>query len=389
MNATGRRGRTALVLGGGVGGVVAATRLRQRLPRTDRVVLVEREAQHVFQPSLLWLAVGARPTTAVQRPFDRLRRRGVEVVRATVESMDPGQRTVRAGGQALSADALIVALGAELAEEAVPGLEAAGHDLYTLAGATAVRDALAKFDAGRIVILTATPSYKCPAAPYEAAMLIEAALRHRGVRDRAQLDLYTAEARPMAVTGPAVSGAVRQLVESKGLRYYPEHQVIRADAARRRVDFANGATASFDLLIYVPPHRAPAVVRNAGLTNESGWIPVDRHTLATVHPGVFAIGDVTTVPLAIGKPLPKAGMFAHEHAQVVAANIVHDWTGWGARRAFDGHGKCFVETGDGKAGIGAGDFYAEPSPQVALRRPGRRWHWGKVLFEKKWFRDWF
>lgn len=389
MSPIGRSGRTVLVLGGGVGGVVAATRLRKGLPRTDRVVLVEREARPVFQPSLLWLAVGTRRPEDIQRPLKRLRRRGVEVIRAEVESLDAAQRTARAGGQVLNSDAMIVALGADLAEDAVPGLAAAGHDLYTLEGASAVRDALAQFQAGRIAILTATPAYKCPAAPYEAAMLIEAALRQRGVRDRTQIDLYSAEPGPMGVTGPAVSGAVRQLVESKGIRYHPEHQIIRADAEQHRVAFANGATAEFDLLIYVPPHRAPSVVRNAGLTNESGWVSVDRHTCQTAHPGVFAIGDVTAVPLAVGKPLPKAGMFAHEQAEVVAANIVHEWTGHGARRAFDGHGQCFVETGDGRAGIGAGDFYAEPAPQVALRPPARRWHWGKVLFEKRWFWAWF
>ncbi|MHB2033869.1 MAG: NAD(P)/FAD-dependent oxidoreductase, partial [Gemmatimonadaceae bacterium] len=320
---------------------------------------------------------------------DRLRRRGVEVVRATVESIDPKERTARAGGQTLTADAVVVALGADLAPEMVPGLEAAGHNLYTVEGASAIRDALATFDGGRIVLLTATPLYRCPAAPYEAAMLIEAALRRRGVRDRTQIDIYSAEPGPMLVTGPAVSGAVRQVVESKAIRYHPEHQITRADAAQGRVEFANGTTAAFDLLVYVPPHRAPGVVRNAGLTNESGWIPVDRHSFETAFPGVFAIGDVTTVPLVMGKPLPKAGVFAHEQAEVVAANIVHAWTGRGARKEFDGHGQCFLEIGDGRAGIGAGDFYAEPTPQVVLRAPGRRWHWAKVLFEKRWFWDWF
>lgn len=238
------------------------------------------------------------------------------------------------------------------------------------------------------MILTARPAYKCPAAPYEAAMLVEAAVRRHGVRDRTQIDLYSAEPGPMGVAGPAVSAAVRHLVESKGIRYHPEHQIVRADPTHRRTEFANGATAEFDLLIYVPPHRAPAVVRSAGLADDSGWIPVDRHTFQTAYTGVFAVGDVTTVPLTMGKPLPKAGMFAHEQAEVVAANLANAWTGRGARRTFDGHGQCFVETGDGRAGIGAGDFYAEPAPQVAMRAPARRWHWGKVLFEKRWFWAW-
>src|SRR3989338_761401 len=188
-------------------------------------------------------------------------------------------------------------------------------------------------------------------------MLIESALRLRGVRQAVQIDLFAAEPGPMGVAGPQVSAAVRQVVESKGVKYHPEHQIVTVDPSARRLAFANGTSADFDLLVYVPPHRAPAVVRDAGLGNETGWIPVDRATLETKFPGVFAIGDVTTIPLTMGKPLPKAGVFAHAQAEVVSANIATAWTGRGERRAFDGNGQCFLEKGDGRAGGGAGDFY--------------------------------
>jgi sulfide:quinone oxidoreductase len=179
------------------------------------------------------------------------------------------------------------------------------------------------------------------------------------------------------------------MVEQKGIAYHPEHQVTRVDPAARRIDFANGASASFDLLVYVPSHRAPAVVREAGLLDESGWVPVDRHTLETRHPGVYAIGDVTGIPLKLGKPLPKAGVFAHYQGEVVARNIARSVTGRGRPARFDGSGECFIETGDHKAGFGKGNFYAEPTPRIALRSVGYRWHIGKVLFEKNWLRRWF
>jgi sulfide:quinone oxidoreductase len=244
------------------------------------------------------------------------------------------------------------------------------------------------FTGGRIVVLTATPAYKCPAAPYEAAMLVEAVLRRRGIREKVQMDLYAAEPGPMAVTGPKLSGQVRGVVESKGIRYHPEHQVTQVDAATRRLTFASGATAEFDLLLYVPPHRAPAVVREAGLLAASGWVAADRRTFETHIAGIYAIGDVTGIPLAMGKPLPKAGVFALKEAEVVADNIASMWAGRDERRAFDGVGECFVETGDGRAGFGAGNFYAEPTPQVAFHAPSRRWHWGKVLFERRWLKRW-
>lgn len=376
--------RHVLVLGGGVGGVVAADRLRKRLPRTDRVTLIDREARHLFQPSLLWLAVGGRNPDAIQRPLAALRRRGIDVIQGDITHIDPEVRSATVGGRELRGDAMVIALGAELAPDLIPGLAEAGCNLYTLEGTLAIARALATFRFGRIVVLTAAPAYKCPAAPYEAAMLIEHALRRRGLRGQAELDLYAAEPGPMGVAGPAVSASVRQAVESKGIRYHPLHQVLAVDGQAGTLSFTNGATAPFDLLVYVPPHRAPAVVQRAGLTGMTGWIGVDRHTFHTGHPGVFAVGDVTTIPLAMGKPLPKAGVFAHRAAEVVADNLASEWLGRPATRSYDGHGQCFLETGDGRAGLGTGNFYAEPVPQVRLHSPSRWWHWGKVLFERRW-----
>lgn len=389
MNAANARSKTALVLGGGVGGVVAANRLRERLAREHRVVLVDREPQHLFQPSLLWLAVGDRSPDRIQRPLERLGRKGIEVIQGEISKINADSRTILVDGREIAGDAMIVSLGADLAPETIPGLAASGHNLYTMRGAIAVRDALAAFRGGRVVVLTAAPAYKCPAAPYEASMLIAAALRRRGVRERTQIDMYAAEPGPMGVAGPQVSAAVRRVVEAKGVQYHPEHQVTDVDPRARRLTFTNGVTAEFDLLVYVPPHRAPTVVREAGLTNETGWMPVDRGTFETRFRGVYAIGDVVTVPLRIGKPLPKAGVFAHGEAEVVSANIADAWSGRAARRVFDGFGDCFVETGDGRAGFGSGNFYGEPTPQVTLREPSRWWHWGKVLFETRWLWKWF
>jgi len=251
-------------------------------------------------------------------------------------------------------------------------------------GATATRDALARFTGGRIVVLTAAPMYKCPAAPYEAALLLESHLRKRGVRDQATIEFFAAEPRPMAVTGPELGAAVRGMIEARGIAYHPEHQVKEIDPAVRRIGFVNGVAAEYDLLLYVPPHRSPAVAREAGLTDATGWIPVDRHTLQTQFESVYAIGDITTIPLKMGRPLPKAGVFAHGQAEVVAHNIAHAWTGKGAPRRFSGYGMCFIEAGGGRAGIGKGNFYAEPTPQVEMREPNLFWHAGKILYEKYW-----
>jgi sulfide:quinone oxidoreductase len=380
---------TVLILGGGVGGLVAANELRKALPRGNRVVLVERDPSFVFAPSLLWLMTGGRTAEKISRPLARLEKKGIELVRGEITKIDAGSREAVVNGRTLTGDFLIVALGAELAPETIPGLSGAGHNFYTLAGADALREALEGFQGGRLVILTAAPAYKCPAAPYEAAMLLEHFCRKREIRERTQIDLYAAEPGPMGVAGPEVSKAVRQMVEGKGIAYHPEHVIREADASSRTLSFSNGVEASYDLLAYVPPHRAPKVVRESGLTSESGWVAVDPHTMETKHQRVYALGDVVSIPLKLGKPLPKAGVFAHAQAETVAKNVARAITGKGRSASFDGHGACFIETGEGKAGMGRGNFYAEPVPRIELKAPSRYWHAGKVLFEKDWLRRWF
>ena len=378
-------GKTVLILGGCVGGIIAATRLRQRLASEHKVVLVEKEADHVFAPSLLWLMLGDRSPGQISRPISALARRGIELVQGSIERVDPATRSIRVNGADMSGDYMIVALGADLAPEVVPGLAEAGHNFYTLAGAQSLHAALAILKKGRLITLIASMPFKCPAAPNEAAMLLEYDCRRRGVRKDVQVDLYTPEPGPMPVAGPEVSAALRQMVEAKGIGYHPGHAVSSVDPAKHRLAFANGVEADFDLLAYVPPHHAPKVVRDAGMCGESGWIPVDRGTLETKFAGVYAIGDVTGIMLtSIGKPLPKAGVLAHNEAEVVAHNIVRGITGKGEQKQFSGYGECFVEIGDGRAAYGSGSFYAEPAPSIRLRSPNMMLHLGKIIYEKFW-----
>jgi len=376
--------KTIVILGGGIGGIVAARRLRRLLGPAHRIVLVERETRHLFQPSLLWLMTGQRTPAGITRPLSSLARQGIEMVQGEVERIDPAQRSVHVAGKTLTGDYLVIALGAELAPETVPGLATAGHNFYTLAGAESLRDARLALTRGRVALLVSGIPFKCPAAPYEAAMLLEADFRARGLGAAVRFDIYTPEPGPMSTAGPEVSEQLRQMIEGRGIGYHTGHAITRVDADGHRLEFANGTSAEYDLLAYVPPHRAPTVVRAAGLCGESGWLPVDRATLQTKFPGVYAIGDVTGIPLKIGKPLPKAGVIAHNGAEVVAHNIAAQISGRGQTRQFSGEGSCFVEIGDGRAGFGSGDFFAEPAPHMRLRPPGRLLHFGKVLYEKYW-----
>jgi len=384
-----KQGKTILVLGGGIGGIVTATQLRKQLASEHRVVLIEREENYVFAPSFPWVMTGTRRKEDISRPRTKMEKLGVEIIKGDIEKINAEQRSVQVNGRTQIGDYLVIALGAEMADETIPGLSEAGLTFYTLEGAEQLNEARLKFNAGRIVVLVSSVPFKCPAAPVEAALLLENDCRKRNMRAAVQVDIYTPEPGPMSLAGPENSRQLRAMVEAKNIGYHPEHAVTHVDADKKQIVFTNGVTADFDLLVYVPPHRAPKVVRDAGLVGESGWIPVDKYKLTTKFPNVYAIGDVTGIKLSVGKPLPKAGVIAHGQAEVVVNNIIKEITGQGTSKLFDGHGACFIETGNGKAGMGTGNFYAEPVPKMKLFKPGYLMHLGKVAFEKYWLFKWF
>ena len=380
------RAQTVLILGGGIGGVATANRLRRRLDRRHRVVLVNREDDFSFAASYLWVMTGARRPAQVTRPLQRLERRGIEVIIGDVERIDPASRIVTVSGRdLLPVDHLVVALGADWATDRIPGLADNGHTFATLPGAQRLAPELDRITTGQVTVITAAPLYKCPAAPYEAALLIDAGLRARGVRDRVHVAVRSAEPAPMPVAGAHVSAAVQGILAERGIDYLPGRQVTAVEPGR--VHFGDEQEAS-DLLVYMPPITAPRVIADSPLAESDGWIHADPHTLATGFEGVHAIGDNTHIVLGIGKPLPRAGVFAHGQAHAVADTIAATITGTGEAGRFDGHGGCFIETGNGRAAYGSGDFYADPAPAVTMKAPSRRWHFGKVAFETNVMRRW-
>jgi len=382
--------QTVVILGGGVGGLVAASELTRRLPDAHRIILVERSGRHAFAPSFLWLMTGDRRPAQITRDLRTLVPRRVEVVEAEVRAIDWANRRVEAEGRAVSYDHLVIALGAELAPEAIPGLTEAAHTFYTLDGAERLHGALCDFAGGTVAVVVSALPYKCPGAPHEAAMLVGDYFRRRGLRGKVDLHLFTPEPQAMPVAGPELGAAVSGMLKGRGIAFHPAHKLTAVHPEARELVFEGKPAARYDLLVAIPPHRGPRLVREAGLTNEAGWVPVDRRTLATPRERVYAIGDVTAIPVpGRWKPdvplmLPKAGVFAHEHARVVAQRIAADITGTGAPQEFCGDGYCMLEAGEDLAGFAFGNFFAEPSPEIRLQRVGRAWHLGKVLFEQWW-----
>jgi sulfide:quinone oxidoreductase len=379
-------GRT-VVLGGGFGGIAASVELKRLLGDDHEVVLVDRKPAFTMGLRKLWELVGRGTIADGSRERSLLERHGIRVVQAEILSIDPAARGAETTGGRLDGDRLVIALGAVSRPELVPGLAEHGHDVWAFAGVPAAAEALAAFDGGRILILIAGAPYPCPPAPYECAFHLHEHLSSRGLRDRTELAVVTLQPMLMPNAGWAgsewMAGQLAERGVSQRIGTKAEHVEVG------RVVLADGGEESFDLLITVPPHRPPDVVVESGLVAGHGWIAVDPATLATSHPGVYAVGDVNLIPLANGLPLPKAGVMAELQGLRVARAIAAELLGQESPAPFDGTGFCPVEIGAGSAALVEGDWYAEPEPVVAIAGPNAELAAEKAAFETDHLQRWF
>jgi sulfide:quinone oxidoreductase len=363
-----------LILGGGVGGIVTANTLRALLPKDHEITVVERRKTFNIGAAKTWVMLGQKRVEEIVRPVAALKSRGIQVLEDAVEKIDPAKREVKTSTATLTADYLVVALGADLNPALVPGLDRA-ETFYTLDGAVRLGAILKDFKGGEVVILNPRMPIKCPPAPYEVAFLLDHEFTNSGIREKSKITVCTVEGIPMATAGPKVGGVIRDELAKRNIPFLTGRKTKAVDADRKAVVFEDGTELKYDLLITVPPHEVPKVVREAGLAKEGGWIPVDPKTLKTSVERVWAIGDATTVPLPgrfkpdVPLVLPKAAVFADAHGRVVASQIAAHARGHESAEAFEGKGMCYVEFGGHHAMGGQGDFFAMPAPNVATKAP--------------------
>lgn len=372
-----------LVLGGGFGGIAAAVALRSRLDPADEVVLVERRPTFVMGLRKNWGLVGAAPLAAGERALGELTARGIEVVAGTIEAIRPLAREADVEGRTIAADALVVALGAERDPDRIPGFREHALDVYDRAANAATAAAIDAFRGGRIVIGIFGVPYPCPPAPYELALLLAEKLETRGVGGG--FFVFSPQSGSLPVLGEAGCAAFDGRLANEGITFRPK---TVATAVEPGAVVTTDTRIPFDLLLGIAPHRVPGVVVAAGLAEPGGWVKVDPRTLETGIPGVFAIGDVTAIPIGTGQALPKAGVFAHAEADVVAARIADGFAGRPPEAVFEGRGMCFLETGRGQATMVRGDFFANP-PDVALADASPEHLAAKRAFESERLTAWF
>jgi len=379
-----------LVLGAGTAGITVVNKLRRSLPADEwEISVVDQGRDHHYQPGFLFIPFGDYQPRQVVRPITRFIPSGVELIHGEIDVVDPEANEVHlTDGTRLGYDQLVIATGTTPRPDQTPGMQDTGwresvFDFYTLEGAIALRDKLAAWNGGRLVVHITEMPIKCPVAPLEFGFLADSFFRHRGIRDQVEITYVT----PLdgAFTKPVASHHLNGMLEERKI-------VLETDFYIERVDGGLGAIVSyddreipFDLLVTVPLNMGSDFVARSGLGNELNYVLVDPATfLAKGRDNIFAVGDAADLPTS------KAGSVAHFAVEIFADNFLHHIRGEEMPLRFDGHANCFIESGDGKALLIDFNYDTQPLPgqyplpavgPFRLLEESEINHFGKLMFK--------
>lgn len=376
-----------LILGAGFAGLTLVTEL-ESLAEAGKahVTLVDKNLRFSMGFSMQWVMMDRRKPEEGERPYSSLKAKHVKFVQDEIVAIDKENQIVRTKSHSLDYDYLVIALGAELSPELITGLAENAYNLCDLQSVMQLKEAVKTITAGTIAIMIASTPFKCPPSPYEYALLIDDILRKRNVRNKIHLVVTSPEPQPMPVAGKAAGDFVKSLLAEKGIEYLPLHKPKAVTG--KKVVYENGFEIAYDLLCAMPPHCAPKVARDSGLTDASGFIPVELASFATAIRNIYAVGDVASIKLPNGNPHPKAGVFAEAQAQTVARNIKAEILGL-QKEEYAGVGICYIDTGEEKAAPVEISLLGHDGPKAVLSEPSPEGLKGKRTFEAERLQKWF
>ncbi len=368
-----------VILGGGFGGLSTAVNIRDRLGASRvQITLVDRKDWFMVGFAKLWIIRGTRTFEESTASLENLSKREISFVKAEILGVDLAGKVVETTGGRLDYDYLVVALGARLSPQSIPGLEENGLNLYDHGQLATIRERLLSLESGSVAIAVTGMPYKCPPAPFEAALLVSSMLRESGVRDTISIDVYSPAPITLPAAGPEISGNILEMIQSEKIRFHGSCKTLSVSPGR--LNFQEGG-ADFDILLAVPPHTVPEVVSE--LAGNDPFIRIDGFG-RTGMDNVYAIGDVTMLPA--GKAaVPKAGVFAEGEGLAVARSIVSDILPDEEPEPFDGRGGCFIESGRGTASIIDVDAFA---PSTTLSDSTKDNLTAKLQFERDRLEGW-
>lgn len=375
-----------LILGGGFGGLAAANEIRNNLTSSQvKITVIDKKDWFMVGFAKLWIINGTRTFENSIGSLNQLIKKEINFLKEEIIQIDLQNKQIKTTTKTLSYDFLIIAMGAVLAPEKIPGLSENGMNIYDHNQLTEIHKKIKNMRSGNIAISIMGMPYKCPPAPFEASLLIDSMLRNAGVRESIQIHFYSPAPITLPAAGPEISKKILSLINSENIIFHDSCKIKSVE--KNKLIFQNGEEVIFDLLLAVPPHVAPKVIYESGLAKEGGFIPINRDC-KTPFENVYAVGDVTTLTVIDTMTVPKAGVFAEGEAITVAQNIISNIQNKNELLLFDGKGGCFIESGRDTASIIEVDMFTESKPTTKLTDSTAKHLDEKLQFEKERLSKW-
>ncbi len=375
-----------LILGAGFGGLQTATRLKEELNDSVDITLIDKNNFFLIGFTKFDVMFGRRTSEDVKLYYKHLAIEGINFIQDTIEKIDPDKKIVKTSYAEFSYDYLIVALGADLAPEAIPGFVEGGHEFYSLEGAEKIIPAINKFESGTLLISIFSKPYKCPPAPYEAAIQLHDLFVRKGIRDKIILKMLIPGPMPLPIA-KNVSSEIEHLLKERNIELLKKHKVVELNPDKKEAIIENSNPIGYDLFIGIPIHKPPQVVRESALS-KNGWVSVNKDNLETTFENVYAVGDVTSIPVG-DFAVPKAGALAENAANAVADDIINKIKKRKRSHTFEAAGSCYLEFGSGEVAKINTNFLGHSQPQVTLEGPSIEFRADKENFEKERIKKWF
>jgi sulfide dehydrogenase [flavocytochrome c] flavoprotein subunit len=316
-------GKKIVVVGGGIAGATAAKSLKRLDPKMDVTVI---EALSNYHTCFMSNEVinGDRDIKTIRFDLEGLKKQGIKVVIDEVTAIDNGSKTVKTkGGQSFKYDRCIVAPGVELNHGSVEGYSVAvendiPHAWKAGKQTEILRDQLKAMKDGGTFVMVAPPNpFRCPPGPYERASLVAKYLKENKPKSK------------VIIIDPKDKFSKKGLFEDAWKRHYGYgtansmiewhggDAAVKVDPKTKTITTASGKTYKADVLNIIPAQKAGKIAQIAGLTNDSGWCPIEGKTFeSTIHKGIYVVGDASSAA-----PLPKSGYAANSEAKVAAVAV--------------------------------------------------------------------
>jgi len=382
--------KTLLILGAGTAGTMLANKITRKLDNREwKVILVDKDETHYYQPGFLFVPFGMIPSKDTVRPKRKFVPAGVEFVNSDIELIEPASNRVQLVNEkrTINYDILVVATGTEIRPDQIEGMKGVGwqqniFDFYTLDGATRLGNFLKTWKGGRLVVNIAEMPIKCPVAPLEFSFLSDYFFTRRGMRDKVELVFST----PLsgAFTKPVASERLGYLLQKKGIHVEADFNIGEVDSSRNVIRSWDNREIPYDLLVTIPSNMGADVIERSGMGDELNFVPTNKYTLQSEKwENVWAIGDAANLPTS------KAGAVVHYQMEAVVQNLLAYIQGRELKGRFDGHANCFIESGFNKGLLLDFNYDVQPLPGAyplpvvgPFRLLGESLfnHWGKLAF---------